>query len=170
MPVQDLQAPFWEQLDGDRVAPLPRARPLHRWGRRDNWAKQAPAFMQILLYQSGQAPQSLATPTPTRRHLYPGSFSPLTCPLFPLLSPISPGTPSLAVSFFTLSLPFFCSFLRSRPRKWATTPEISRLTEGGQKEPVGRGAPHLQLQLRLWPLHLPSQGPLSPASAVPGSQ
>ena len=29
-PVQDLQTPVWEQLDGDGIAPLPGSRPLHR--------------------------------------------------------------------------------------------------------------------------------------------
>lgn len=29
-PVQDLQTPVWEQLNGDGIALLPGARPLHR--------------------------------------------------------------------------------------------------------------------------------------------
>lgn len=64
-PVQDLQTPVWEQLDGDGVTPLFGAQPLHRC-RRDDWGEwsrsgvQAPALGPGPLSQPEQAPQSLS--------------------------------------------------------------------------------------------------------------
>lgn len=147
MPVQDLKTPVWEQLNGDRVALLPRAWPLHCCGGED-WVEQfsrGPRPLPSAQYNStGQNRQPQIWLSPHICNLVLPPLSPTlapTCSL--LLSPISPATPSLVASFFILSLPFFCNLLRSRLRKWATSPEISRLTEGDQKEPVGRGALHL---------------------------